>query len=71
MLAEFAGVVDAMRCAAEIQRAMIDRDGPMPDERRISFRIGINLTPEKRKIENARRRTRRTLCWFGPSDRVD
>src|SRR5712691_6772842 len=43
MLAEFASVVDAMRCAAEIQRAMIDRDAAMPDERRIRFRIGINL----------------------------
>src|ERR1700730_11340291 len=43
LLAEFASVVDAMRCAAEIQRAMIDRDAQMPDERRIRFRIGINL----------------------------
>src|SRR6202049_46545 len=43
MLAEFASVVDAMRCAAEIQRAMIDRDGQMSNERRIRFRIGINL----------------------------
>jgi len=43
MLAEFASVVDAMRCATEIQRAMIDRDAAMPDERRIRFRIGINL----------------------------
>jgi adenylate cyclase len=43
MLAEFASVVDAMRCAAEIQRAMIDRDAEMPEERRIRFRIGINL----------------------------
>jgi adenylate cyclase len=43
MLAEFARVVDAMRCAAEIQRAMIDRDAQLPDERRIRFRIGINL----------------------------
>jgi adenylate cyclase len=43
MLAEFASIVDAMRCAAEIQRAMIDRDGQTPDERRIRFRIGINL----------------------------
>jgi adenylate cyclase len=43
MLAEFASVVDAMRCAAEIQRAMVDRDAQMPDERRIRFRIGINL----------------------------
>src|ERR1700680_1441924 len=43
MLAEFASVGGAMRCAAEIQRAMIDRDGQVPDERRIRFRIGINL----------------------------
>src|SRR3984893_8467402 len=40
---EFASVVDAMRCAAEIQRAMIDRDAEVPEERRIRFRIGINL----------------------------
>src|SRR5712691_4926540 len=43
MLAEFASVVDAMRCAAEIQRGMIDRDAAQPDERRIRLRIGINL----------------------------
>ena len=43
MLAEFASVVDAMRCAAEIQRGMIDREPETPDERRIRFRIGINL----------------------------
>jgi adenylate cyclase len=41
-LVEFASVVDAIRCAAEIQRAMIDRDAEA-DERRIRFRIGINL----------------------------
>jgi adenylate cyclase len=43
LLAEFASVVDAIRCAAEIQRAMIDREPEVPDERRIRFRIGINL----------------------------
>jgi TolB-like protein/class 3 adenylate cyclase len=43
MLAEFASVVDAVRCAAEVQRGMIDREPPVPDERRIRFRIGINL----------------------------
>jgi adenylate cyclase len=43
MLAEFASVVDALRCAVEIQRAMIDRDAAIPEERRIKFRIGINL----------------------------
>jgi adenylate cyclase len=43
MLAEFASVVDAVRCAAEVQRGMIDREPIVSDERRIKFRIGINL----------------------------
>ena len=43
LLAEFASVVDAVRCAAEVQRGMIDREPEVPDERRIRFRIGINL----------------------------
>jgi adenylate cyclase len=43
MLVEFASVVDAMRCAAEVQRGMIDREPEATDERQIRFRIGINL----------------------------
>ena len=43
LLAEFASVVDAVRCAAEIQRAMIDRNAEMAEDRRITFRLGINL----------------------------
>jgi adenylate cyclase len=43
LLAEFASVVAAVRCAAEVQRGMIDREPDVPDERRIRFRIGINL----------------------------
>jgi TolB-like protein/class 3 adenylate cyclase/cytochrome c-type biogenesis protein CcmH/NrfG len=43
MLAEFASVVDAVRCAVEVQRGMIDREPDLPDERRIRFRIGVNL----------------------------
>jgi adenylate cyclase len=43
VLAEFASVVDAVRCAAEVQRGMLDREADLPDERRIRFRIGINL----------------------------
>jgi adenylate cyclase len=42
-LAEFASVVDAVRSAGEIQRGMIDREPAVPEERRIRFRIGINL----------------------------
>ena len=43
LLAEFASVVDAVRCAVEVQRGMIDREPDVPEERRIRFRIGVNL----------------------------
>jgi len=43
MLAEFASVVDAVRCAAEIQRTMADRNAKTAEDRRITFRIGVNL----------------------------
>src|SRR5690348_3033028 len=43
LLVEFASVVDAVRCAVEVQRGMIDRELEVPDDRRIRFRIGINL----------------------------
>jgi TolB-like protein len=43
LLAEFANVVDAVRCAVEVQRGMIDRELEVPDEQRIRFRVGINL----------------------------
>jgi TolB-like protein/class 3 adenylate cyclase len=43
LLAEFASVVDAVRCAVEIQCGMAEREPEVPEERRIKFRIGINL----------------------------
>jgi adenylate cyclase len=43
LLAEFPSVVDAVRCAAEVQRGMIDRNAEQPADQRIEFRIGINL----------------------------
>jgi len=42
-LSEFSSVTDAVRCAIEIQRGMLDRERSVPKERRILFRIGINL----------------------------
>jgi adenylate cyclase len=42
-LVEFASVVDAVRCAVEIQRGMIDRNADFPEDRRIVLRFGINL----------------------------
>src|SRR6516165_7834134 len=43
MLVEFSSVVDAVRCAVEVQRGMIDRNTAISEDKRISFRIGINL----------------------------
>jgi adenylate cyclase len=43
MLVEFPSVVDAVRCAVEIQRAMADRSAEVPEDKRITFRVGVNL----------------------------
>jgi len=43
MLVEFASVVDAVRCAVEVQQGMAARNADIPSERQIEFRIGINL----------------------------
>jgi adenylate cyclase len=43
ILAEFASVVDAVRCAVEIQRGLKERNSELPDHRKMEFRIGINL----------------------------
>ena len=43
LLTQFPSVVDAVRCAVEVQRGMLDREPEVPDELRIRFRIGINL----------------------------
>ena len=42
-LVEFSSVVDAVRCAIEIQNSMVDRNAGVPPDRRIEFRIGIHL----------------------------
>jgi adenylate cyclase len=43
LLLEFASVVDAVRCAVEVQREMAERNADVPPDRRIEFRMGINL----------------------------
>jgi adenylate cyclase len=43
LLAEFPSVVDAVRCAVELQRDIAERNAPLPADKRIEFRIGINL----------------------------
>src|SRR5271156_291971 len=42
-LVEFRSVVDAVRCAIEVQNGMIERNSGLPQDRRIEFRIGIHL----------------------------
>jgi adenylate cyclase len=42
-LAEFNGVVDAVRCAVDVQRGMSERNADVPEERRIEFRIVVNV----------------------------
>ncbi|HTN95457.1 MAG TPA: adenylate/guanylate cyclase domain-containing protein, partial [Nordella sp.] len=42
-LVEFRSVVDAVRCATEVQNAMVERNAGLPPDRRIEFRIGIHL----------------------------
>jgi TolB-like protein/class 3 adenylate cyclase len=43
LLVEFASAVDAVRCSIEVQRAMAEREARLPEDRRIQYRIGINL----------------------------
>jgi adenylate cyclase len=42
-LIEFRSVVDAVRCAIEVQNGMVERNAGLPPERRIEFRVGIHL----------------------------
>jgi len=43
LLVEFASVVDALRCATEVQVGMVERNATAPADKRIEFRIGINM----------------------------
>ena len=43
ILVEFRSVVEAVRCAIEVQNGMVERNAGLPPERRIEFRIGIHL----------------------------
>jgi adenylate cyclase len=43
ILIEFPSVVDAVRCAIEVQKGMVERNTDVPQEKRIEFRVGVNL----------------------------
>src|ERR1700724_1432701 len=43
LLVEFPSVVDAVRCSVEVQRGMVERNAEIAGDKRIIFRIGVNL----------------------------
>jgi adenylate cyclase len=43
ILIEFQSVVDAVRCAIDVQQGMVERNAEVPQEKRIEFRVGVNL----------------------------
>ncbi len=43
LIVEFRSVVDAVRCAIEVQSAMVERNAGVPEDRRIEFRVGVHL----------------------------
>jgi len=43
ILAEFSSVVDAVNCGVEIQRELAERNAELPEDRRMQFRVGINM----------------------------
>ena len=43
ILAEFASVIDAVRCAVKVQRSMAEHNAKAPQDKRIEFRVGINF----------------------------
>src|SRR5271165_5902745 len=48
VLVEFRSVVDAVRCAIEIQNGLIERNAGLPSDRRIEFRVGVHLATSSR-----------------------
>src|SRR6266851_882029 len=76
LLVEFGSVVDALCCATELQAGVAERNAPMPTDKRMEFRIGINvggrcgrgwrhLRRRRQYRSSARRlgRARRDLCF--------
>ena len=61
-IVEFRSVVDAVRCAIEVQSSMVERNAGVPPEKRIEFRVGIHLgdvVEEVRRRSHGRRRKHR------------
>jgi Adenylate and Guanylate cyclase catalytic domain len=70
VLIEFASAVDAARCAVEIQHGMIERNAPVPQDKRIELRIGIHVGDvmiEDGDIFGDGVNIAARRCWFGLS----
>ena len=65
LLVEFASAVDAIRCAVDIQRGMAERTAASPEDRRIMFRLGLNLGDLI--VEGEPALTRNINSWLKPS----
>jgi adenylate cyclase len=59
---EFRSVVDAVRCAIEVQAAMVERNVGVPPERRIKFRVGIHLEEGLVRVYSAKARICPGIC---------
>src|SRR5262250_1417553 len=59
LLVEFPSVVDAVRCAVEVQREMALRNTAVAQARRIAYRVGLNLRDARRGLHSWERRQRR------------
>jgi hypothetical protein len=61
-IVEFRSVVDAVRCAIEVQNAMVERNAGVPEDRRIVFRIGNDIVDAK-DAKNVRLHAER-VAWL-------
>ena len=60
---EFRSVVDAVRCAIEIQNGLIERNAGVPEDRRIEFRVGVHLGDG---VEESDGGSAMFLSWVAP-----
>ena len=78
LLAEFASVVDAVRCAVAFQEGMLQRNADTPEYRRIDFRVGVNLVAkagealkECERLRSDFKGTWQDLWSFWPLEHID
>jgi class 3 adenylate cyclase len=70
LLAEFASVVDAVECAVKIQKELKTKNAGLPENRRMEFRIGVNLGMLSRKTKSTERRVIAACLEISPKGGV-